>query len=99
MIASALKLPWPDVDSGEFVASRESNGAFGADKSVLRASVVVAMEIRSGFVRKLTVGNVVEPLERRPTVARDLISLEVCLNATSSKIIVGTIEVSWAIGS
>ena len=94
MTTSALKLPWAAVDSDEFVASKESKAVFGADKSVLRTSVVVVMEIRSGLVRKLTVGNVVEPLERRPTVARDLISLEVCLNATSSRIMVGTIDLS-----
>ena len=94
MTTSALKLPWPAVDSDEFVASRESKAVFGADRSVLRTSVVVVMEIRSGLVRKLTVGSVVEPLERRPTVPRDLMSLEVCLKATSSRIIVGTIDFS-----
>lgn len=67
--------------------------AFGAGKSVLRIPVLV-MEIRSGLVRKLTVGKVSEPLARCPAVAvaRLLISLDVCLNATRSRIIVGTID-------
>lgn len=89
-------LPRFDVDSDESVALRESKGDFGAEKSVVRISVVVVMEMRSGLVRKLTVGNVVEPLVPGPAVpvARDLISLEVCLNATRSRIIVGTIDLS-----
>lgn len=93
---SALKLSCFDVGSDKFVASIESKVAFGVRKSVLRTSVVVVRELRSGLVRKLTVGNVVEPLERPPagTVARDLMSLEVCLNATRSRIIVGTMDLS-----
>lgn len=94
-VLSALKLPCFDVDRKELVASRESEADFWTGKSALRTSVVV-MEMSSGLVRKLTVGNVVEPLVCRPVeeAARDLISLEVCLNATRSRIIVGTIDLS-----
>ena len=92
-IISALKLPRFDVVS-DAVVSRDSIGNFGAARFILRVSVVVVMEISSGFVRKFTVGNVAEVLTRGPIVpvARDLISLEVCLNATRSRIMVGTID-------
>lgn len=53
------------------MASRESKAVFGADRSLLRTSVVVVVGMRSVLVRKLDVGSVVEPLERRPTASRD----------------------------
>ena len=88
-----MKLPRLDVDSDEVVASTESKTTLGAEKSILRVSVVVVLEIRSGLVRKLTVGKVVEALDRRPDpLARVLMSLDVCLNATRSRIMVGTID-------
>lgn len=93
LTTSALKLPRFEVDSDAVVASKEPNVIFGAEESAIRVSVVVDMEVRSGFVRKLTVGNVAAVSVRRPvTFARVLKSLDVCLNATRSIIIVGTID-------
>lgn len=94
MTTSILRLPRFDAGSDEVAQSRELKATFGAVKSVPYAPVVVT-EVRSGLVRKFTVGNAVESLTRRPileAVARDWISLDVFLNATRSRIIVGTID-------
>lgn len=76
---SALKLPSPEADPVDDVASRDPKVTFGVMNSVVRGSKVVAVAVvRSGLVRKFTVGRVeAPPCGFVVAVARVLMSFDV----------------------
>lgn len=75
--ASALKLPSFDAESDD-VASRDSKMILGAVNSALCGSAVAVVAVRSGLVRKLSVGRVEAPPCRFVVAAaRVLMSFEV----------------------